>query len=78
MFGAFLLQIFLVGAQFMLPQLGVTDSSVIQATVGLGSIFFVVTLYCLILVLEVFEKDSPLSGRVILFTALMAAIVGRL
>jgi hypothetical protein len=42
----------------------------------LSQIFKILTFYCILIVMEMFERNTPYSGRVTILTALMAATLG--
>ena len=71
LFGVYLIQHF-----FSICQLIVMDEGLAQGAFTLSEILGEVILFLLIIVLEMFEKNSPYSGRVTIFTVPMAATIG--
>ena len=63
LFGVYLIQHF-----FSICQLIVMDEGLAQGAFTLSEILGEVILFLLIIVLEMFEKNSPYSGRVTIFT----------
>jgi len=73
---AALFGVFIVHNFFSLAQLTLADQFLAVGAFLLSEIFFNLTLLSLIFVLEMFEKNTPFSARVMVFTALAAAIIG--
>jgi len=71
MFGVYILyQIFAIS------ELAVKTPEIAQSYFLLSQLFQLLTLYTFLILLEMFEKNTLFSGRITLFTALVAIIIG--
>ncbi len=70
-FGLYLIQHF-----FAIRQAMATSQADAELFFIIAHLFKMLTLYCLLIVLEMFERNNPFSGRITLLTALLAATIG--